>query len=169
MVVNPIKRNQVQFWQRGRLRVGWIGRSTGTRYRIDYKRDPQQREYSHVWRRKDEVEFMVDGRRRKNWGCASETNPPASLVQAAHLSKRFHGFTPRRVSRFNVTWPKAVALLGHVVRIDYLSDKKDGVNRIYFHEFEHPPALLAPAARGDKKNLLLLRGRFAIKSEGIVG
>lgn len=93
-----------------------------------------------------------------------------TVERAARLSERFHGMRPRRVSGVRITWPKALVLIGHVVRLDYLSDKEDGKPRIYTHDFDRPAQVFASgSARSGQKNILLLHGKFAITEEGIVG
>lgn len=147
--------------------MGWIGQSTPTRYRIDYKKRPGQKGYSHVWRRKVEVLFVTTGKpgRVKRANVSRQ-----AITQAARLSQRFHGFRPRRLKRVTLTWPKALALIGHVVRLDYLSDKEDGKSRIYTHDFEQPvQAFASRSGKREQKNLLLLRGKFTITEKGIVG
>lgn len=107
---------------------------------------------------------------------AKKATPPrknvsrATINRAARLSKRYHGLRPRRLSGVRITWPKALVLIGHVVRLDYLSDKEDGKKRIYTHDFDRPAQVFASgSARGGQKNILLLHGKFAITEEGIVG
>lgn len=96
--------------------------------------------------------------------------PRQAVAQAAMLSQRFHGLPPRRVSRVKITWPKALVLIGHVVQLDYLSDKEDGKVRIYTHDFDKPPRLFASnSARVGKENMLLVHGNFDITELGIVG
>lgn len=93
-----------------------------------------------------------------------------AIKRAAGLSQRFHGFRPRRLTAVNVTWPKALVLLGHVVRLDYLSDKEDGKVRCYTHDFKQPVSVFASgSAKTGQKNILLLHGNFSIVQEGIVG
>ncbi len=164
---NPIKANQVFFTQRGRRRMGWIGRSTPTRYRIDYKKRSGQKGYSHVWRSRQDVEFVATGKKGRT---ARANVSRATVKRAVSLSQRFHGLRPRRLSRVKITWPRALVLLGHAVRIDYLSDKEDGKPRIYTHDFDRPAQVFASgSAKGGQKNMLLLHGRFNITEEGIVG
>jgi hypothetical protein len=164
---NPIKANQLYFWQRGRRRVGWIGQSTPTRYRIDYREHPRDKVYRSVWRKKNQVEFMLTGKK----GRLKRRNvSKAAIRRAVKQSRDFHGFDPRRLKRVKINWPTALTQLGHVVRLDYLSDKEDRQKRIYTHDFDKPPTLYATGRneRG-QKNLLLLRGSFIIAKEGIVG
>lgn len=65
--------NQVKFGQRGRTKMGWIHRSTPTRYLIWFEEDGKQKT---VWRSKDMVTFVKTGRRGK-------VNPPKLVEQAA--------------------------------------------------------------------------------------
>lgn len=93
-----------------------------------------------------------------------------AITRAVKLSQRFHGFRPRRLTGVNVTWPKALVLIGHVVRLDYLSDKEDGKTRCYTHDFQAPVSVFASgSAKTGQKNILLLHGNFSITQEGIVG
>jgi len=93
-----------------------------------------------------------------------------AIAQAAMLSRRFHGLRPRRLSNVRITWPKALVLIGHVARIDYLSDKEDGKMRLYTHDFDRPVQVFASgSAKSGRKNILLLHGSFSITQEGIVG
>ncbi len=166
MEENPVKKNQVFFWQRGRRRVGWIGQSTPTRYRIDYKLRKNQKGYSHAWRRKTAVEFQLTGKR----GRIRRNAPSRPVRKAARLSSQFYGFHPRQVNRILMRWPKALVRLGRVVRLDYVCDKEDGRTRIYRHDFGRPPMLCAGEKNvGGGKNLLLVIGSFRITKEGIVG
>ena len=97
-------------------------------------------------------------------------SPGPALKKALALSRQFFGFDPRKVRSLDVKYPKAVALLGACMRVDYLSDKFDGKQRIYFHEFDSPPLLLASAEpNSDGTSLLLLVGKFKVKPEGITG
>lgn len=152
--------------------MGWIHKSTPTRYLIWFR---VRGKVKTVWRAKDLVGFVKNGRRAREpknpypWPPRQNVSR-ATIKRAVSLSKRFHGFRPRRLSRVKVTWPKALVLLGHVVRLDYLSDKEDGKPRIYTHDFDRPAQVFASgSAKGGQKNILLLHGRFAITEEGIVG
>lgn len=167
-----IKRNQVYFRSRGRTKLGWIHQSTPTRYLIWFRENGKEKS---VWRGKDLVSFRKNGRRApkpKNpcpWPPRQNVSR-ATIERAARLSQRFHGLRPRRVDKVRITWPKALVLIGNVVRLDYLSDKEDGKQRIYTHDFGSPVQVFASgSARSGQKNILLLHGRFAITEKGIVG
>ncbi len=172
MADNFVKRNQVYFRSRGRTKLGWIHKSTPTRYLIWFREHGREKT---VWRNKDLVSFRKNGRRARKpknpcpWPPKQNVSR-ATIGGAVRLSKRFHGFRPRRLSGVRITWPKALVLLGHVVRLDYLSDKEDGKRRIYTHDFGRPVQVFASgSARSGQKNLLLLHGKFTITEEGIVG
>lgn len=72
-------------------------------------------------------------------------------------------------------WPRALMMLGLCAQVDYVSDKFDNKIRRYFHEFElsdpeKPCLLLADAQpQPDGSHLLIIKGHFKIKPEGIVG
>lgn len=60
--------------------------------------------------------------------------------------------------------PDDLAELGKVEAIQYSSDKWDGVERSYRHDFDDPPALLC-----DSDNDLILMGNYKITRKGIEG
>ena len=169
--------NQVLFGQNGKTKVGWIHNETADRYHIAYREGAALR---YVWRPKEKTKFVATGRygRPTRNHCPSTANPgkqpyiqmTPALARAVKLSKRFHHFDPRTVSKFHVDWPKALTCIGAGVRIDYLCDKFDGKPRVYFHEFEN----LATVYVGDKPqadgtNLLIIKGKFRITQNGIEG
>lgn len=160
--------NQVAFGYHGRTKIGWIHKSTPTRYLIWFREGRRTRT---VWRSKSQVVLEQTGRRGKVKNlCPKTANARTPLDRAVALSRRFHGFDPRRVRRFNLEWPKAVALLGPCVRLEYYSKKFDRKGRIYFHDFEKGCAVwAAESPQPDGSNLLLIHGRFEIKPEGITG
>lgn len=95
---------------------------------------------------------------------------PRAVDQAIKLSKRFHGFDPRRLQSVDIVWPKALVLIGRCLRIDYLCDKFDGKDRIYFHEFKNQCVVYAgESPQKDGTSLLIIHGKFKIKPEGITG
>lgn len=71
MAQSRVTKNQVYFSQRGQTHVGWIHRSTPTRYQIWYEDRGKKR---LVWRRKNRVSFVRDGRR------ARAVNPDPSEI-----------------------------------------------------------------------------------------
>lgn len=161
--------NQVKFGLRGRTVVGWINRETPTKYEISYKVGAQ---LAHVWRKKTAVKFVATGKRGrvKNNCPKTAENPATSRAAAVELSKKFHHFDPRKIHSVNVQWPKHLVALGPCVRIDYYSNKFDGKGRVYFHEFEKPCVVMAGAVpQSDGTNLLIVKGKFEIKPEGITG
>lgn len=103
---------------------------------------------------------------------ARKANPSAEreLRKAAELSERFHGFRPRRLRAAAIRWPRALAHLGPCVAVDYLSDKFTGKAARYFHEFEGRCELFAaPRAMPDGDSLLVIKGNFQVKAEGLTG
>lgn len=169
MTAQNVTKNQVSFKQRGRTKMGWIHRSTPTRYLVWFKEDGREKT---VWRRKNEVTFVSDGRRRRRRPknpCPPRPNR-SQLAHAADLSKRFHGPPPRYRKRVNLNWPKAVASLGRCMRLDYLSDKFDGKRRVYRHDFGDPPDVYAaPGKQPGGKTMLIVIGKFQLKRAGITG
>lgn len=175
---NPIQAgattpNQVLFGMRGKTIVGWINQETPTRYQITYKHGAQTRT---VWRDRTKVKFMRSGKYGKPLplsrnNCPKTANPKDKGIQAATaLSESFHGFKARNVHKVKIEWPRAMALLGQCVQVDYVSDKFDGKIRQYFHEFEKPAFVLAaPGSQPDGDGLLVIKGKFKIKPEGITG
>lgn len=92
------------------------------------------------------------------------------LVQAAQLSQRFHGFAPRRLTHAPIRWPRALAHLGPCLAIDYHSDKFSGKPTRYFHEFTgRCDVFAAPRAMPDGDSLLVVKGNFKVKAEGLTG
>lgn len=163
--------NQVLFGMRGKTVVGWINRETPTRYQITYKVGAQTRT---VWRDRKKVKFQRSGRYGKRLpvqrnNCPKTANPSA-LHAAKQLSAEFHGFAPRRSRAVNIDWPKALVDLGACARVDYISRKWDNKTRRYFHEFEKPARVLAaPGSQRDGDGLLIIKGKFKFKPEGITG
>jgi hypothetical protein len=165
--------NQVLFGLKGKTVVGWINAETPTRYQITYKVGAQSRA---VWRKKNRVKFQRSGKYgslsvlRNN--CPKTANPPASgaVHAATELSQQFHGFKPRRIQRVRIDWPKALTHLGQCAQVDYVCRKFDGKTRRYFHEFENVAHVLAaPNSQPDGDSLLIIKGKFRIKPEGITG
>lgn len=92
------------------------------------------------------------------------------LVKAVQLSRLFHASGPRAIHRVDVEWPKALVLIGPCVQVDYLSDKFDGRVRWYYHEFKEPCMIFAaPESQPDGDSLLVIKGKFRITADGIVG
>lgn len=163
--------NQVRFGQRGRSLVGWIHKETPTRYYIAYKDGAQVR---YVWRRKDKVSFMA----KRNNPCPETANPGdhfanpdgSDRAKAVALSKKFHGFEPRRISKQRMNFPSAWTEIGVCSQLNYVTDKWDGKVREYFHEFVNECRIFAaPNVQPSGEALLLIKGNFEIRPEGITG
>lgn len=93
-----------------------------------------------------------------------------AVKRALKISARFYGFSPRRIQLMAWKWPKALAHLGRCSQLNYVSDKFDGKVREYFHQFENNAQVFtadSPQRNGDR--LLIIRGRFKVKDEGIIG
>jgi hypothetical protein len=162
--------NQVFFVQRGKTKVGWIHKSTPTRYLIAYDLSKRTgRPTRSVWRSKEAVEFQRTGRR----GRLKRSNPGVGqpeLQTAVNLFETFHERDPKRVSRVRIDWPKALVQIGNCAQIDYISNKYDGRSRRYYHEFKQPCYVFVGARpQGDGDNLIVIKGKFKIKAEGIIG
>lgn len=158
--------NQVNFGQHGKTKVGWINRSTPTRYEIVYKEGEHTRT---VWRKKNNVTFSKTGRRGKvSNPCPTTTENPKSLAKAVELSRKFHDLEPRRIKNINFKPPKALMHIGRCVRVDYLSDKFDEKYRQYFHEFvKRSDLFVDPEPQANGKMVMFIIGDFEIKPEGI--
>lgn len=93
-----------------------------------------------------------------------------AIKKALKLSREFHGLEPRRIKNIEVEIPKALVQIGSCSQINYISDKFDEKIREYFHEFESEVLLFADVeAQPDGSWLLLLKGNFKVKPEGITG
>jgi hypothetical protein len=159
--------NQVKFGMRGHTKVGWINRETLTRYQISYKVGSALR---HVWRMKDKVKFARTGKPgRVPNNCPKTANPPEVDIHAA--SEMFHQRAPRFKSfKEDFTWPKKLPLIGPCTMIEYVSDKFDGRVRRYYHKFgKGTRVYFDPAHQKNGEAILIIRGPFEIKPEGITG
>lgn len=99
-------------------------------------------------------------------------NPKAkrNSEKALELSRKFYGFDPRKVRKMNIDWPMALVCIGAAAQVDYISDKFDGVTRRYFHEFKKPAVVyVGDRPQKDGTNLIIIKGQFKIKPEGITG
>jgi len=97
-------------------------------------------------------------------------NPSAAVKKALALSERFHQLVPRRIKMVKINWPKALMQIGGCVQINYLSDKFDGKPREYFHRFEGPAVVYTgERLQADGSCLLVIKGKFKITKEGIIG
>lgn len=89
---------------------------------------------------------------------------------AKKLSSRFYWMKPRRVKALEIQWPKSLVMIGVCPEINYVSDKFDGVVKQYFHEFEDLPIVMIGVPRQKNgENLIIIKGKFKIKADGIVG
>jgi len=105
---------------------------------------------------------------------ARRKNPPlAGKTISAAAVKRFQtffDFDPRKVISFPVPSrkiPGELVILGTLELVGYISDKWEGKNHRYLHEFKKGarPFLCCDAAG---KQLFIIGGDYAIKEEGIV-
>lgn len=93
-----------------------------------------------------------------------------ALSRAVKRSEKFYGLRARRARAVDIAWPKALARIGHCSQLNYLSDKFDGKLREYFHKFKKPPEVfVADKPQPDGSELIILKGKFKIKSVGITG
>ena len=163
---NPVTPNQVKFGLRGHTKVGWINGQTKTRYWITYYEHGKTK---HVWRAKERVKFVLGGKkgRVKNLCPKTANSPTVDVVKASQM---FTGFPPADKWNEHFDWPKAMPMIGPCTEIEYVSDKFDGKVRRYFHRFGKGTRVYfdhKPQRNGDR--LLIIRGPFDIKPEGITG
>jgi hypothetical protein len=169
---NRVKANQVFFTQRGKTKVGWIHRSTPTRYWIAYDISKRTgRPTRFVWRYKDEVEFQRTGRRgRIKNRRVNSISGQSELQDAVELFAEFYKRRPKAIHHVEIVWPKALTQIGLCAQVDYVSNKYDGKPRRYYHKFKQPCwVYAAPNPQPDGDNLLVIKGKFKIKAEGIIG
>jgi hypothetical protein len=85
---------------------------------------------------------------------------------AASLYHHFREERPKRARRVAVNLPRAVAVLGYVEFLGYVTTHR-GRSFLYLHEFA--PGSRPMMAAGKKRNqLLLVGGRYHVTSRGIV-
>lgn len=163
--------NQVKFGSRGKTKIGWINSETPKYYKITYKSGSTTKT---VTRRKDKVKFVKSGKYGKviKNRCPKMSNPSITdaVKRAVELSRKFYGFAPRKLRQVNIEWPTALVFIGAGAQVDYVADKFDGKTRQYYHRFEGPTEVFASdRPQKDGSNLLIIRGKFKIKKEGITG
>lgn len=91
--------------------------------------------------------------------------PIGALAQAQRVYKTFHGFGSARVERANMKpTPRALAKIGPVVRIDYLSNKWDRRRRRYTHDTKAPHPVLYAGADG---SFHLHGGKLRVTQRGL--
>lgn len=165
---NPITGNQVKFGMHGRTKVGWINDETPTRYWLTYYEHGKAR---HVWRRKDKVKFVLSGKKgRVKNVCPKTANSPQVTVEAVKAARMFTGLPTREVWNEHFEWPKALPMIGPCTEVEYVSHKFDGKLRRYYHKFGKGARIYfdnKPQRNGD--HILIIRGPFKIKPEGITG
>jgi hypothetical protein len=94
----------------------------------------------------------------------------ASVKRAVDLSREFYGFDPRHIKKIEFNCPKTMVSLGHCAQIDYVTDKYDGIERQYYHQFKGPCVVFASAEpQPNGQNALIIIGKFKIDDRGIVG
>ena len=87
------------------------------------------------------------------------------LARARSLYRAFREDEPRRVRRVTVDMPRAVAVMGHVEFVGYMTTHK-GRTHLYVHEFAAGSRPLLCAGKG-KGQLYMLLGRFKVTGRGI--
>jgi hypothetical protein len=90
---------------------------------------------------------------------------PADLESAAELYREFREDEPRRARKIKVKLPKAVAVMGHVEFVGYVTTHRGKVH-LYIHEFAPGSRPLLCAGSG-KSQLYLIGGRFTVTGRGI--
>jgi hypothetical protein len=111
----------------------------------------------------------VSRKRRKVNPCP-KANPNTDLKKALALSERFHQLVPRRIIDKHFDWPRSLTQIGGASQINYLSDKYDGKLKEWWHRFTGRAVVYAiPKPQRDGTNVLIIRGKFKIKREGIIG
>ena len=92
------------------------------------------------------------------------------LSAAIDRSSEFYQLRPRHIKKVNIIWPTALVQIGPCSQLNYVSDKFDETLREYFHKFEKLPMIFASAVKQpDGSEILIIKGRFEIKPEGITG
>lgn len=90
--------------------------------------------------------------------------------KAIRLSREFFGFDPRTLKQRDLKWPKSLILMGACRRVDYLTDKFDGIFRQYYHDFNKKCVLLgSPDTQKNGDGMLIILGKFKITKSGITG
>ena len=108
---------------------------------------------------------------RAPWPEQAVRNPSSrERAQAEATFRMWHDFAPhhkpKRVAVPSRRIPKHLALLGEVTRIDYKSDKWEGVTRHYTHSTKKPRPVLASSP--DRKQLFLVGGKMRPTADGLV-
>lgn len=88
-----------------------------------------------------------------------------AVKNAARLYRSFREATPRRARRVPYHVPRAVAVMGHVEFVGYMTTHR-GKTHLYIHEFApgSRPLLCAGSGRGE---LYLVGARFKVTGRGI--
>lgn len=89
-----------------------------------------------------------------------------SINAAIDLYKSFREKLPRRIMAVRMRIPKAVAVIGHLEAVDYVTTHGNKAT-LYRHTFA-PGSRPLLCASSDGKQLLLLGGRFKFTDRGIV-
>ena len=87
------------------------------------------------------------------------------IAKAAGLYRSFREARPKVAKRMTIDIPKAVAVMGRVEFIGYMTTH-NGKAKLYYHEFSagSRPLMCAGTGRGQ---LYLLGGRFKVTGRGI--
>jgi len=90
----------------------------------------------------------------------------AEIDRASKLYQDFRERPPRRARRVEVTFPRAVMVMGRVDAVDYTTTHAGKVVR-YRHDFAAGSKPLL-CAGPDKNQLYLMEGRYHVTERGIV-
>jgi len=88
------------------------------------------------------------------------------VKRASRLYRGFREEAPQRAKRIAYPVPRAVAVMGHVEFIGYVTTHR-GKAHLYIHEFA-PGSRPAMAAGPGRNQLYLVGGRYRVTSRGIV-
>lgn len=91
---------------------------------------------------------------------------PAAVRRAAGLYRNFREERPERARRVTIDLPAAVAVMGHVEFIGYVTTH-GGKTHLYIHEFAAGSRPLLTAGTG-RNQLVLVGGRYRVTARGIV-
>lgn len=92
------------------------------------------------------------------------------LAKAVKLSREFFGFNPRKIKAMDLNVPTVMTHIGGCPEVHYINDKWTGKLVQYYHKFGKDCQIYAfpdPQKNGD--NVLMIRGKFKITEDGLIG